>query len=136
MTELSRPPLEQGTALTQLWEAADDLRAAQAELSSRVQDHSMVVFAYVRDIADGGEPDPTELHLSPEAQREPVTRRDPEDGDHPRLPAGVDVETPGVLVETRVSRRYGPRVGGMGDAYEQDHACASSQRVLGRHTRR
>ena len=61
MTELSRPPLEQGTALTQLWEAADDLRAAQAELSSRVQDHSMVVFSYVRDIADGGEPDPAEL---------------------------------------------------------------------------
>ena len=47
MTDISRPPLEQGTALTQLWEAADDLRAAQAELSSRVQDHSMVVFSYV-----------------------------------------------------------------------------------------
>lgn len=61
MTDISRPPLEQGTALTQLWEAADDLRAAQAELTARVQDHSMVVFAYVRDIADGGEPDPAEL---------------------------------------------------------------------------
>ena len=61
MTELSRPPLEQGTALTQLWEAADDLRAAQAEFASCVQDHCMVVFSYIRDIADGGEPDPARL---------------------------------------------------------------------------
>lgn len=45
MTDISRPPLEQGTALMQLWEAADDLRAAQTELATRVQDHSMVVGA-------------------------------------------------------------------------------------------
>lgn len=84
MSDMSRPSLERGTALTQLWEAADDLRAAQAELSSRVQDHSMVVFAYVRDIADGGEPDPAEL-LRSQGQVEALVQQV-----NDRLTAGQD----------------------------------------------
>ena len=61
MTDTPRPPLEQGTALTNLWESSDDLRQIQSQLATRVQDHSMIVFAFVRDIASGAEPDPAEL---------------------------------------------------------------------------
>lgn len=61
MNELTHPSLEQGTALTQLWEAAEALRLAQQELTRGAEDHARVVLAFVRDIADGGAPDPTAL---------------------------------------------------------------------------
>ncbi len=61
MTDPSRPPLERGTALTQLWEAAEGLRLAQLDLAHSAEEHALVVLTFVRDVADGGEPDPVEL---------------------------------------------------------------------------
>jgi len=57
------PPirLEQGTALSLLWEAADDLRQSAADLHAAADAHAMSTFAFLRDMADGGAPDPSGL---------------------------------------------------------------------------
>ena len=54
------PPirLEQGTALSLLWETADDLRQSAADLHAAADAHAMSTFAFLRDVADGGAPDP------------------------------------------------------------------------------
>ena len=57
------PPirLEQGTALSLLWETADDLRQSAADLHAAADAHAMSTFAFLRDMADGGAPDPSGL---------------------------------------------------------------------------
>ena len=57
------PPirLEQGTALSLLWETADDLRQSAADLHAAADAHAMSTFAFLRDVADGGAPDPSGL---------------------------------------------------------------------------
>src|SRR5690349_5651215 len=53
--------LERGTALTLLWDTADDLRATVRELSSAIDDHAMTTFAFLREAATGTIPDPSAL---------------------------------------------------------------------------
>ena len=61
MSDAQRPPLERGTALTQLWDAAEGLRLAQQDLARCAEGHALTVLGFVRQVADGVEPDPVEL---------------------------------------------------------------------------
>lgn len=53
--------LEQGTALSLLWDGADDLRQTVAELHSAIDDHALTTFAFLRAAAGGAIPDPSGL---------------------------------------------------------------------------
>ena len=63
----TRPPiptdlrLEQGTALSHLWDAADGMRQTAGDLLRAVEAHAMISFAYLRAVADGQRPDPSDL---------------------------------------------------------------------------
>ena len=61
MSDTPPLPLEQGTALSLLWETADDMRQSAADLHAAADAHAMSAFAFVRDTADGGAPDPSGL---------------------------------------------------------------------------
>ncbi len=53
--------LEQGTALSLLWDTADDLRQTVRELSDAIEDHAMTTYAFLRAAAGGAIPDPSGL---------------------------------------------------------------------------
>lgn len=53
--------LEQGSALSHLWDAADGLRQTASELLRAVEDHAMTSFRYLRAVANGQAPDPSAL---------------------------------------------------------------------------
>lgn len=55
------PRLEQGTALSNLWDAADGLRQTASELLRAVEAHAMTSFTFLRAVADGQAPDPSAL---------------------------------------------------------------------------
>ena len=61
MSDTSSVRLEQGTALSLLWDAADDLRLTAAELQTAAEAHAMTTFQFLRDLADGDAPDPSAL---------------------------------------------------------------------------
>ena len=53
--------LEQGTALSHLWDAADGMRQTAGDLLRAVEAHAMISFAYLRAVAAGEQPDPSDL---------------------------------------------------------------------------
>lgn len=53
--------LEQGTALSHLWDAADSMRQTAGDLLHAVEAHAMTSFRYLRAVADGQRPDPSAL---------------------------------------------------------------------------
>lgn len=53
--------LEQGTALSHLWDAADAMRQTAGDLLHAVEAHAMISFAFLRAVADGQRPDPSDL---------------------------------------------------------------------------
>lgn len=55
------PRLEQGTALSHLGDAVEDLRQTATELRIAVDDHAMSTATFLRDVADGRHPDPAPL---------------------------------------------------------------------------
>lgn len=62
MTEDRSPDrLEQGSALRQLWDTAEDLRQSVAELHHAIDDHALTTFAFLRAAASGAIPDPSVL---------------------------------------------------------------------------
>lgn len=55
------PRLEQGTALSNLGDAVEDLRLTATDLRVAVDDHAMSTVTFLRDLADGRQPDPAPL---------------------------------------------------------------------------
>lgn len=53
--------LEQGAALSLLWESVDDLRKTIEDLHAVIDAHAMTTFVFLRDVADGKAPDPSDL---------------------------------------------------------------------------
>ncbi len=53
--------LEQGTALSNLGDAVEDLRQTATDLRVAVDDHAMGTATFLRDVADGRQPDPASL---------------------------------------------------------------------------
>lgn len=53
--------LEQGTALSLLWDTADDLHQTARELSAAIEDHALTTYAFLRAAAGGAIPDPSGL---------------------------------------------------------------------------
>ena len=53
--------LEQGTALSHLWDAADSMRLTAGELLRAVEAHAILSFRYLRAVANGEQPDPADL---------------------------------------------------------------------------
>jgi len=61
MPDLPSTHLEQGTTLSLLWEAVDDLRQTATELQSTADAHAMTTFQFLRELAQGDTPDPSVL---------------------------------------------------------------------------
>jgi len=61
MPETPSIRLEQGTALSLLWETVDDLRQTATDLHAAVDAHAMATFQFLRDFADGCTSDPSAL---------------------------------------------------------------------------
>lgn len=53
--------LEQGSALSHLWDAADGMRLTAGELLRAVEAHAILSFRYLRAVANGEQPDPADL---------------------------------------------------------------------------
>lgn len=56
-----RPSLERGSALTAVLAASEQQHRALSSLRAAVEDHALTVHRFVREIADGGEPDPAPI---------------------------------------------------------------------------
>lgn len=62
MSEATTPPrLEQGAALSHLGDAVEDLRLTATDLHAVVEEHANTTASFLRDVADGREPDPAPL---------------------------------------------------------------------------
>lgn len=61
MSDLPPTRLERGTAASQLWEAAEDLRETATELQAVADAHAMTTFQFLRELAQGDAPDPSVL---------------------------------------------------------------------------
>jgi hypothetical protein len=58
---IPRPPLERAAALSAMLSAAEQQHRGLSVLPRTAEDHALTVFHFVREIADGGSPDPSPI---------------------------------------------------------------------------
>lgn len=58
---ITAPRLEQGTALSHLGDAVEDLRRIATDLQGEADEHAMITTTFLRDVADDRQPDPAPL---------------------------------------------------------------------------